>query len=140
RCPRPSHESSIGQCLTISLITCYFYGFHKTCTDTSQVSSTRNALRIAAQAEETGRSTLERLGAQGERIHNTERNLDLVSHSTVAAPMLSNFPLLGIKGIGSYPFAISLGEWESKVRTCRVIWTNNSIGIKSKQTGRRKSA
>lgn len=46
----------------------------------SDVSSTRNALRIAAQAEETGRSTLERLGAQGERIHNTERNLDLASN------------------------------------------------------------
>lgn len=41
------------------------------------VSSTRNALRLAAQAEETGRDTLGRLGAQGERIHNTERNLDL---------------------------------------------------------------
>lgn len=40
------------------------------------VSSTRNALRLAQQAEETGRDTLARLGAQGERIHNTERNLD----------------------------------------------------------------
>lgn len=30
------------------------------------VSSTRNALRLAAQAEETGRDTLSRLGAQGE--------------------------------------------------------------------------
>jgi hypothetical protein len=49
------------------------------------VSSTRNALQMAAQAEETGRSTLERLGAQGERIHNTERNLDLAaSHNRVA--------------------------------------------------------
>jgi hypothetical protein len=34
-------------------------------------------LRLAQQAEETGRDTLARLGAQGERIHNTERNLDL---------------------------------------------------------------
>jgi hypothetical protein len=41
------------------------------------VSSTRNALRIAAQAEESGRNTLARLGAQGERMHNTDRNLDL---------------------------------------------------------------
>ncbi|KAF1949081.1 hypothetical protein CC80DRAFT_497763 [Byssothecium circinans] len=45
----------------------------------SDVSSTRNALRLAQQAEETGRDTLARLGAQGERIHNTERNLDLAS-------------------------------------------------------------
>lgn len=44
------------------------------------VSSTRNALRIAAEAEETGRSTLARLGAQGERIHNTEKNLDLAAN------------------------------------------------------------
>ncbi|KAL5404369.1 hypothetical protein PMIN03_009226 [Paraphaeosphaeria minitans] len=43
------------------------------------VSSTRNALRLAQQAEETGRDTLARLGAQGERIHNTERNLDASS-------------------------------------------------------------
>jgi hypothetical protein len=49
------------------------------------VSSTRNALRIAAQAEETGRGTLERLGAQGERIHNTEKNLDLaMNHNRIA--------------------------------------------------------
>lgn len=41
------------------------------------VSSTRNALRVAAQAEESGRETLARLGAQGERIHDTEQNLDL---------------------------------------------------------------
>lgn len=44
------------------------------------VSSTRNALRLAQQAEETGRDTLARLGAQGERIHNTERNLDLAAN------------------------------------------------------------
>ncbi|KAI9828774.1 MAG: Protein transport protein S9 plasma membrane t-SNARE [Thelocarpon impressellum] len=49
------------------------------------VGSTRNALRIAAQAEETGRATLERLGAQGERIYNTEKNLDLAAnHNRVA--------------------------------------------------------
>lgn len=39
------------------------------------VSSTRNARRAAEQAEITGRETLARLGAQGERIHNTEKNL-----------------------------------------------------------------
>jgi len=50
------------------------------------VSSTRNALRVAAEAEETGRNTLARLGAQGERIHNTERNLDLAAnHQRIAA-------------------------------------------------------
>lgn len=49
------------------------------------VSSTRNALRVAAQAEETGRNTLARLGAQGERLHNTDRNLDRASNHQRAA-------------------------------------------------------
>ena len=44
------------------------------------VSSTRNARRIAEQAEQTGRETLARLGQQGERIHNAERNLDMATH------------------------------------------------------------
>lgn len=49
------------------------------------VSSTRNALRMAAQAEETGMNTLARIGAQGERIHNTEKNLDITAnHNRVA--------------------------------------------------------
>jgi protein transport protein SEC9 len=49
------------------------------------VSSTQRALAIAAQAEETGRNTLARLAAQGERIHNTEMNLDLASNHSRAA-------------------------------------------------------
>lgn len=49
------------------------------------VSSTRNALRVAQQAEETGRNTLARIGAQGERIHNTEKNLDLTDNSNRTA-------------------------------------------------------
>jgi len=44
------------------------------------VASTRNARRIAEQAEQTGRETLERLGRQGEMIHNTEKNLDMTTH------------------------------------------------------------
>lgn len=43
------------------------------------VSSTRNALRVAAQAEETGRNTLARLGAQSERILDTEKSLDVAA-------------------------------------------------------------
>jgi hypothetical protein len=54
-------------------------------TKQESVSSTRNALRVAAQAEETGRNTLARLGAQGERLYNTEKNLDVASnHNRVA--------------------------------------------------------
>lgn len=46
------------------------------------VSSTRNALQAAAMAEETGRNTLARLGAQGERIHSTEQNLN-IGHNAI---------------------------------------------------------
>jgi hypothetical protein len=49
------------------------------------VASTRNALRIAQEAEETGRDTLARLGAQGEHIHNTEKNLDLAHNQNRVA-------------------------------------------------------
>ena len=49
------------------------------------VASTRNALQMAAAAEESGRSTLARLGDQGERIHNTERNLDLAANHNLSA-------------------------------------------------------
>jgi len=54
-------------------------------TKQESVASSRNALRIAAQAEETGRNTLARLGQQGERLYNTEKNLDIAtSHNRVA--------------------------------------------------------
>jgi hypothetical protein len=49
------------------------------------VASTRNALQMAAAAEESGRTTLARLGDQGERIHNTERNLDLAANHNLSA-------------------------------------------------------
>ena len=51
----------------------------------ADVSSTRNALRIAERAEEVGRDTLARLGAQGEHIHNTEKNLDLAHNQNRVA-------------------------------------------------------
>ncbi|WYZ34825.1 hypothetical protein EsH8_I_001101 [Colletotrichum jinshuiense] len=49
------------------------------------VQTVNRALQAALQAEETGRATLARLGAQGERLHNTEKNLDLATnHNKVA--------------------------------------------------------
>ncbi|CAE6399238.1 unnamed protein product [Rhizoctonia solani] len=45
------------------------------------VQSTRNALRIARQAEETAQNTLLKLGDQSEKIANTERHLDLAKGS-----------------------------------------------------------
>ncbi|KAF9266466.1 hypothetical protein L218DRAFT_896501 [Marasmius fiardii PR-910] len=50
------------------------------------VNSTRNALRLAREAEETARGTIEKLGDQSERLANTERHLDISkSHSQHAA-------------------------------------------------------
>ena len=49
------------------------------------VASTRNALRIAEQAEEVGRDTLARLGAQGEHLHSTQKNLDLANNQNKIA-------------------------------------------------------
>ncbi|KAG8845630.1 Protein transport protein S9 plasma membrane t-SNARE [Tulasnella sp. 330] len=43
---------------------------------TDSVNSTRNALRLAREAEETARNTLLKLGDQSEKIANTERHLD----------------------------------------------------------------
>jgi hypothetical protein len=49
------------------------------------VSSTRNALRMAREAEETARGTLTKLGDQSEKLANTERHLDVAKgHSTRA--------------------------------------------------------
>ncbi|KIJ25603.1 hypothetical protein M422DRAFT_96032, partial [Sphaerobolus stellatus SS14] len=41
------------------------------------LASTRNALRLAREAEETARGTLSRLGDQSEKLANTERHLDI---------------------------------------------------------------
>ncbi|PWN50317.1 hypothetical protein IE53DRAFT_101962 [Violaceomyces palustris] len=46
-------------------------------TKQESLSSTRNALRIAREAEETATNTMFKLGDQSEKIANTERHLDL---------------------------------------------------------------
>ncbi|GAA5923052.1 uncharacterized protein JCM15063_003512 [Sporobolomyces koalae] len=46
-------------------------------TKQESLASTRNAVRIAREAEETARATLDKLGDQSDRIANTERHLDL---------------------------------------------------------------
>lgn len=43
------------------------------------VNLTRSALRAAAMAEESGRNALGMLGAQGEQLYDTERNIELSS-------------------------------------------------------------
>ncbi|EJF66666.1 hypothetical protein DICSQDRAFT_151116 [Dichomitus squalens LYAD-421 SS1] len=41
------------------------------------VNSTRNALRLAREAEETARNTVSKLGSQSEKLADTERHLDV---------------------------------------------------------------
>ena len=70
------------------------------------VSSTRNALRLAAQAEEQGMNTLARIGAQGERIHNTEKNLDLTAnHNRLAEDKAKE-----LKHLNRSMFAVSVSN------------------------------
>ncbi|KAH7883620.1 hypothetical protein F5I97DRAFT_1968960 [Phlebopus sp. FC_14] len=49
------------------------------------VNSTRNALRLAREAEETARGTMGRLGDQSEKLANTERHLDVSKGHTLRA-------------------------------------------------------
>lgn len=46
-------------------------------TKQESVNSTRNALRLAREAEETARNTIGRLGDQSEKLASTERHLDV---------------------------------------------------------------
>ncbi|KAJ7900388.1 hypothetical protein B0H14DRAFT_2673474, partial [Mycena olivaceomarginata] len=48
-------------------------------------NSTRNALRLAREAEDTARNTLNRLGTQSERLANTERHLDMAKGHSARA-------------------------------------------------------
>ncbi|KAI9171911.1 Protein transport protein SEC9 [Paramyrothecium foliicola] len=48
-------------------------------------SSVSRSVQMARQANEVGRATLARLGAQGERLHNTEKNLDLAANQNKVA-------------------------------------------------------
>ena len=54
-------------------------------TKQNSLSSTRNAIRIASEAEETGRNSLTKLGAQSEKLSGIERNLDVsAAHARIA--------------------------------------------------------
>ena len=49
------------------------------------LSSTRNALRLAREAEETGSNTMMKLGEQSDKIGDTERSLDVAKAHTSRA-------------------------------------------------------
>ncbi|KAM0339482.1 hypothetical protein ACHAPU_010929 [Fusarium lateritium] len=48
-------------------------------------SSVNRSVQMARQANEVGRATLARLGAQGERLNNTEKHLDLAANQNKIA-------------------------------------------------------
>ncbi|KDQ63723.1 hypothetical protein JAAARDRAFT_189265 [Jaapia argillacea MUCL 33604] len=54
-------------------------------TKQESVNSTRNALRMAREAEETARNTITKLGDQSEKLANTERHLDVSKSHTLRA-------------------------------------------------------
>ncbi|TDL28467.1 hypothetical protein BD410DRAFT_861978 [Rickenella mellea] len=54
-------------------------------TKQESVNSTRNALRLAREAEETATITLGRLGDQSEKLGNTERHLDVAKGHSLRA-------------------------------------------------------
>jgi len=54
-------------------------------TKQESLSSTRNAIRIASEAEEQGRNTLGRLGTQSEKLSGIEKNLDVSAAHTIIA-------------------------------------------------------
>ncbi|KAF1813652.1 hypothetical protein P152DRAFT_394313 [Eremomyces bilateralis CBS 781.70] len=70
------------------------------------VSSTRNALRLVDQAYQTGSETLGRLGGQGERLHNTEKNLDLASNQNRMASEKAG----ELKTLNRSMFAVHVGN------------------------------
>ena len=95
------------------------------------VASTRNARRVAEQAEQTGRDTLARLGAQGERIHNAERNLDMASSQNRAAAERAG----ELKSLNRSMFAVHVSNpFTSKRRE----ETANAVALGKHQAERRQ--
>ena len=76
-------------------------------------SSVGRSVQVARQANEVGRATLARLGAQGERLHNTERHLDLASNQNKIAQDRA----AELKTLNRSMFAVHVGNpFTSKAR------------------------
>ncbi|KAL6858639.1 hypothetical protein J3F83DRAFT_750463 [Trichoderma novae-zelandiae] len=80
------------------------------------VSSVQRSVQMARQANEVGRATLARLGAQGERLHNTEKNLDLAANQNKIAQDRA----AELKTLNGSMFAVHVGNpFTSKQRQAR---------------------
>jgi hypothetical protein len=79
-------------------------------------SSVNRSVQMARQANEVGRATLARLGAQGERLHNTEKNLDLASNQN----KIAQDKAAELKTLNRSMFAVHVGNpFTSKQRQQR---------------------
>lgn len=79
-------------------------------------SSVSRSVQMARQANEVGRATLARLGAQGERLHNTEKNLDLAANQNKIAQDRAS----ELKTLNRSMFAVHVGNpFTSKQRQQR---------------------
>lgn len=68
--------------------------------------SVSRSVQMARQANEVGRATLARLGAQGERLHNTEKNLDLAANQNKIAQDRAS----ELKTLNRSMFAVHVGN------------------------------
>ncbi|KAK3070827.1 Protein transport protein S9 plasma membrane t-SNARE [Teratosphaeriaceae sp. CCFEE 6253] len=72
----------------------------------SDVATTRNAMRIADQIEQTGRDTLARLGRQGDMLHNAEGHLDRAKFENLRAEEKAK----ELKTLNRSMFAVHVGN------------------------------
>ncbi|KAL7794601.1 t-SNARE protein [Trichoderma ceciliae] len=80
------------------------------------VASVSRSVQMARQANEVGRATLARLGAQGERLHNTEKNLDLAANQNKIAQDRA----AELKTLNGSMFAVHVGNpFTSKQRQAK---------------------
>ncbi|OQN95827.1 hypothetical protein B0A48_18112 [Cryoendolithus antarcticus] len=70
------------------------------------LASTRNTRRMAEESTIMAQETLARLGQQGERIHNTEKNLDMASHQN----RLANEKARELKTLNRSMFAVHVAN------------------------------
>ncbi|ANB13533.1 Sec9p [Sugiyamaella lignohabitans] len=103
-------------------------------TKKESVQSTRNALRMAAEAEESGRNTLGMLGSQGERIANTERTLALAETQNKIAEekarelKIANRPLYVPHMSNPFNAKRRLQEQEAKIKAEHMFEQRNREG------------
>ncbi|ODQ65153.1 hypothetical protein NADFUDRAFT_83220 [Nadsonia fulvescens var. elongata DSM 6958] len=96
-------------------------------TKQESVASSRNALRLAEEAEESGRNTLGMLGSQSERLSNVEQNISLATTQNKIAEEKAK----ELKTLNRSMFAIHVGnpfnskrrlqEQEDKIRMDRAL-------------------